>query len=292
VYFVSRNSVFRVDTKGILTLVAGTMQPGYAGDGGPAINARLRTDDDQNETPEFGMPSGLAVDTRGNIYVSDGGNRRVRKISPDGMISTVAGTGVNGYTGDTGPATAAQLSNPRGLAVDAAGNLYIADSAAVRKVSVVGVISTAAPFSGVGVAVDGDGNLYVVDYTRVRKITPNGTVTTVVGGTGIIGDAGDGGPATSAAFIGPMTVAVDAGGNNLYIGDVGRVRKVSHDGIVNTVAGGGKNDPGDGGPATAAQIAVLGITLDRSGNMYIAGPWRVRKVSSDGMINTVAGNGR
>ena len=115
-------------------------------------------------------------------------------------------------------------------------------------------------------------------------------VTTVAGGTGIIGDAGDGGPATSAAFIGPTAVALDRGGN-LYIGDVSRVRKVSSDGIVSTVAGGGKNDPGDGGPATSAQLAVQSIAVDSSGTLYIAGYRRVRKVSADGIVTTVAGNG-
>jgi trimeric autotransporter adhesin len=138
--------------------------------------------------------------------------------------------------------------------------------------------------------VDGNGNLFVVDYTRVRRVSPNGTVTTVAGGTGIIGDIGDGGAATSAGFIGPTAVALDRVGN-LYIGDVSRVRKVSPDGIINTVAGGGKSDPGDGGPATSAQIAVEGIALDVNGNLYIAGYGRVRKVSPGGTITTVAGNG-
>jgi hypothetical protein len=111
---------------------------------------------------------------------------------------------------------------------------------------------------------------FVVDYTRVLRVSPDGSVKTVAGGTGIIGDSGDGGPATSAAFIVPMTVALDRGGN-LYIGDVYRVRKVTPDGIINTVAGGGKDYPGDGGPATNAQIAVESIAIDAIGNLYIAG---------------------
>jgi hypothetical protein len=157
-------------------------------------------------------------------------------------------------------------------------------------VSAAGVISTAALFGGPGIAVDGGGNLYVVDYTRVRKVSPDGTVTTVAGGTGIIGVSGDGGPATSAAFIGPMAVATDRSGN-LFIGDVSSVRRVSPDGIINTFAGGGKNNPGDGGPALSAQIAVESISIDGSGNLYIAGYSRVRKVLPDGTITTVAGNG-
>ena len=176
------------------------------------------------------------------------------------------------------------------MAIDGAGRLYIADNTAVRVVSAAGTISTAVPFGGGGVAVDGGGNLYVVDYSRVRRVSPSGTVTTVAGGTGIIGQSGDGGPATSAAFIGPTAVGLDGSGN-LYIGDVSRVFKVSPDGIINTVAGGGKNDPGDGGPATSAQIAVLSISLDSAGNLYIAGYARVRKVSPDGTITKVAGNG-
>jgi uncharacterized protein (TIGR03437 family) len=290
IYFISSNSVFRVDSKGVLTRIAGNLQPGYSGDGGQATDAQLSTDDLVDETPAFGVPSGLAMDSKGNLYVSDGGNARVRKISPNGIITTIAGNGTRGDTGDGGPASAAEISNPRGLAVDAADNLYIADSSAVRKVSPGGTISTAASFGGLGVALDSSGSLYVVDYARVRKVSPDGTVTTVAGGTGIIGDAGDGGPATSAAFIGPTTVAIDGGGN-LYIGDVSRVRKVSPDGIIHTVAGGGNANPGDGGPAISAQISVESIALDATGNLYIAGFGRVRKVSSDGMIATVAGNG-
>jgi len=289
IYFISSNSVFRVDPKGVLTRTAGNLQPGYSGDGGPALDAQLYTDDLGNETPAFGFPSGLAMDSKGNLYVSDGGNARVRKISPNGIITTIAGNGGRGDTGDGGPATAAEISNPRGLAVDASDNLYIADSSAVREVSPAGTISTAAPFGGLGVVLDSSGSLYVVDYMRVRKVSPDGTVTTVAGGTGIIGDLGDGGPATSAAFIGPTTVAIDGGGD-LYIGDVGQVRKVSPDGIIHTVAGGSTN-PGDGGPATSAQISVESIALDATGNLYIAGHGRVRKVSLAGTIATVAGNG-
>lgn len=290
VYFTTSNSVFQVDPNGSLTRIAGNLQPGYSGDGGPATDAQLFTDDLVDETPAFGFPSGLARDSKGNLYVSDGGNARVRKISPNGIITTVAGNGTRGYTGDGGPAGAAEISNPRGLAVDTADDLYIADSSAVRKVSPAGTITTVAPFGGLGVALDSSGSLYVVDYTRVRKVSTDGTVTTVAGGTGIIGDLGDGGPATSAAFIGPTTVAIDGGGD-LYIGDVSRVRKVSPDGIINTVAGGGSTDPGDGGPAISAEVSVESIALDATGNLYIAGYGRVRKASPDGTIVTVAGNG-
>jgi uncharacterized protein (TIGR03437 family) len=287
-YFVSSNSVFRVDPNGGLTRIAGNLKPGYSGDGGPATEAQLSTDGLLNGASS--VPSGLATDSQGNLYISDSGNARVRRISPDGVITTVAGNGTPGDSGDGGPATAAQIAAPSGLAFDAAGNLYIADSAAVRKISTTGIISTAAPFGALGAAVDSGGNLFVVDYTQVRMISPSGTVKIVAGGTGIIGISGDGGPATSAAFIGPTGIAIDGGGN-LYIGDVGRVRKVTPDGIINTIAGGGSADPGDGGAATGAEISVVSIALDNLGNLYIAGYGRVRKVSHDGTITTVAGNG-
>ena len=293
VYFISSNTVFRVDPKGALTRVAGNQHAGYSGDGGPAFDAQLSTDDEEGgDFTAFGFPSGLAVDANGNVYISDGGNARIRKVSPDGIITTVAGTGVRGYSGDGGPGTSAQISNPRGLAVDPNGDLYIADTINVRKLSAGGIIGTAASISALGVAVDSVGNLYVVDYRGVRKVSQvDGTITTVAGGTGIIGDGGDGGPATSAAFIGPTAVALDRAAN-LYIGDVSRIREVSSDGFIKTVAGGGKDDPGDGGPATSAQIAVESIAVDATGSLYIAGNGRVRKVSPDGTITTVAGNGK
>jgi uncharacterized protein (TIGR03437 family) len=287
-YFISSNSVFRVDSNGGLTRIAGNLKPGYSGDGGPAINAQLSTDGVMNGNAN--VPSGLAMDSKGNLYISDRGNARVRRISPDGLITTVAGNGTPGDSGDGGPATSAQIMNPRGLAVDAAGNLYIADTAAVRRISTTGIISTAASFGGIGVSVDSGGNLFILDYMQVRMVSPTGIAKTVASWTGSSGFTGDGGPATSAGFIVPTGVAIDDG-SNLYIGDVDRVRKVTPDGIINTVAGGGSADPGDGGPATSAQISVASIALDHSGDLYIAGYRRIRKVSHDGTITTVAGNG-
>src|SRR5262249_39289669 len=127
-YFVSSNSVFRVDANGGLTRIAGNIKPGYSGDGGPAIDAQLSTDNLVNGVLQPYEPGGLAVDSKGNLYISDGGNARVRRISPDGVITTVAGNGTHGASGDGGPATAAEIMNPRGLAIDAAGNAYIADT--------------------------------------------------------------------------------------------------------------------------------------------------------------------
>src|SRR5262249_8544328 len=129
VYFISSNSVFRVDPKGLLTRIAGNLHAGYSGDGGPAIDAQLFTDDlSETDFRVIGLPSGLAVDEKSNLYISDGGNGRIRKVSPNGIITTVAGNGTRGYSGDGGPANAAQLASPHGLSVDSAGNLYIANT--------------------------------------------------------------------------------------------------------------------------------------------------------------------
>jgi uncharacterized protein (TIGR03437 family) len=201
------------------------------GDNGPATSAQLA------------LPYGIAVDSGGNLYVADWGNNRIRKVS-NGVITTVAGNGTRGFSGDNGLATAAQLANPQGIAVDSAGNLYIADfgNASIRKVS-------------------------------------NGIITTVAG-NGTPGFSGDNGPATSAQLYLPYGVAVDSAGN-LYIGDSGnnRIRKVSN-GVIATVAGNGTfGFSGDNGPATSAQLAnPYGVAIDSAGNLYIgdSGNSRIR----------------
>jgi uncharacterized protein (TIGR03437 family) len=305
VYFTSDNCVLKLDSTGTLTRVAGTSRLGYSGDGGQATSA------------QFANPTGVAVDAAGDLYIADSGNSRVRKVSPSGVISTAAGNGFSGSSGDGGQATAAQLSEPLGVAVDAAGNLYIADSGSerVRRVSSSGVITTVAGngtagFSGdggpainaqlhlvgfAGVAVDAAGNLYVADSgnERVRKVSPAGTITTVAG-NGTVGHSGDGGLATGAQLNFPAAVAVDAAGN-VYIADDDnqRIRKVSASGTIITVAGGGQG-AGDGGAATsAALVNPDGVAVDASGNLYIAddGSYRVRKVSAAGIITTAAGDG-
>jgi sugar lactone lactonase YvrE len=302
---------------GIISTVAGTGIVGSSGDGGSATAARLAS------------PFGVAVDTAGNLYIADnagneapfGGLRivgdtndnRVRKVTPDGAISTIAGNGTFGLSGDGGPATAAQLAGPTGVAVDNAGNLFIADfdNGRVRKVTPAGAISTIAgpvlsdpldrPLS---VAVDGDGNIfYAVSYrNQIRKITPQGTVSIVAGGnTG--GFGGDGGSALAAKLNIPMGLAIDAAGN-LFIADTdnNRVRKVTPQGTISTVAGNGSdgfgggfpNDTGsgDGGPATSAQLVPLAVAVDRYGNLFITDYHnsRIRKVTPTGTISTVAGN--
>ncbi|HYB61284.1 MAG TPA: NHL repeat-containing protein [Methylomirabilota bacterium] len=247
------NSVLKVAPDGTVSTVAGNGTAGYSGDGGPATRAQLK------------FPQGLALDSAGNLYIADSSNHRVRRVALDGTISTVAGNGTPGYSGDGGPATDAQLNAPIGIAVDAANNLYIADygNERVRKVGSDGIISTVA---GKGL---GDGHCQ----------TP----------------PADGGPATSGQLCGLGTVAVDMKGN-VYISDSGnqRVRKVSH-GVISTVAGNGTAGySGDGGPAVRAQLNFPdGIAVDSLGNLYIADSanMRIRKVAPDGIISTVAGNG-
>ena len=299
-FFANQNAVLRLDaTTGLLTLVAGNGTTGFSGDNGPATSAQLN------------HPIGVAVDSAGNLYIADANNNRIRKVS-NGVISTAAGNGTQGFSGDNGPATSAQLNSPNGVAVDSAANLYIADTGnyRVRKVS-NGAITTVAgggsplgdngPATGgwlglpSGVAVDSAGNLYITDLdnNRVRKVS-NGVITTVAG-NGTYGFSGDNGPATSAQLYGPEGVAVDNAGN-LYIADTynERIRKVSN-GVITTVAGNGVccGFSGDNGLATRAQLnGPWGAAVDSAGNLYIAdySNNRIRKVVN-GVITTVAGDG-
>jgi len=288
----------------IITTVAGGEVSAEDGDGGPAIDAGLNG------------PYGIAMDSSGNLYVADSVGETVRKVTPSGVISTVAGNEVDGYLGDGGPATGAELSSPMGIAVDSIGNLYIADfgNNVIRKVTPAGVISTLAgsrnpgyngdggPATSAelhfprGVAVDSTGNLYIADSGNnvIRKVTPAGVISTVAG-NGIGGYEGDDGPATSAELRNVQSVAVDGGGN-LYIADYGNsvIRKMTAAGVISTVAGNGSMGyAGDGGPATSAELNPLGVNVDGNGNIYIADTFnnRIRMVTAAGVISTVAGNG-
>jgi hypothetical protein len=285
-------------SSGALTLVAGSGTFGYTGDNGPATGAQLET------------LSAIAVDTAGNLYIADDYSAVIRKVSTNGIITTFAGTGTPGFSGDHGPATSAQLTSPSGLAVDAEGSLYISDlNNRVRKVS-NGLITTVAgngkrgssgdggPATNAelnspsGLAVDAAGNIYIADRSnRVREIS-NGVITTVAG-NGTSGFSGDGGPAVNAQLTSPSGVAVDAEGN-LYITERGnRIRQVSN-GVITTVAGTGMPGfSGDGGPATGALLTTpTGLAVDAAGNLFIGDPanHRIRRISN-GTITTVAGGG-
>ncbi|NNJ05963.1 hypothetical protein HHX38_17750 [Streptomyces sp. PKU-MA01144] len=285
--------------------VAGTGAAGFGGDGGPAVSAQLN------------YPRGLAVDGAYAVYIADGNNHRIRKITADGRISTVAGTGAAGFAGDGGPATTARLHTPLSVTVDSTGNLYIADhgNQRIRKITADGTISTvagtgAAGFAGDGgpassaqlhnpyaVAVDGEDGLCVADCGnhRVRRITADGKISTVAG-TGSAGFAGDGGPATTARLHTPLSVTVDSTGN-LYIADHGnqRIRKITADGTISTVAGtGAAGFAGDGGPASSAQLHnPYAVAVDGEDGLCVAdcGNHRVRRITADGKISTVAGTG-
>ena len=289
------NRIRKVDTStGIITTVAGNGTRGFAGDGGQATAAQIN------------RPRGVGVDGSGNLYIADSGNERIRKVDTSGIITTVAGTGTTGFSGDGGQATAAQLNRPHGVAVDGTGNLYIADNLnhRIRKVDSSGVITTVAGTGAAGrldepvrVAFDGSGNFYIADYGnhQIRKVDSSGTITTVAG-TGGAGFSGDNGQATAAQLDNPHGVAVDGSGN-IYIADSDnhRIRKVDTSGVITTVAGTGTAGfSGDGGQATAAQINLpFGVDVDGSGNLYIADykNHRIRKVDSSGVITTFAGTG-
>ena len=282
--------VRRVDANGTITTVAGTGEGGFGGDGGPAGAALLW------------RPIGVAVDSAGNLYISDQGNHRIRRVDRSGIITTVAGNGKGDYGGDGGPAVDAGLYDPRAVAVDGAGNLYIAQTTAgrIRRVDTAGIITTVA--TGLrfprGLAVDGSGNLYIADSVndRIRRVDAQGVVTTVAG-TGVGGFGGDGGPAVQARLHFPYGLAVDSAGN-LYIADLGnhRIRRVDGSGIITTVAGIGTGGfDGDGGPALGAQLnGPRGLAVDGSDNLYIAdlGNHRIRRVDGSGSINTIAGIGK
>ena len=303
---LSNDRIFEVTSNGALKVVAGNGIFGFSGDGGPAASAALQLITTASDTP------GLAVDSAGNLYIADSGNNRIRKVS-NGVITTVAGNGNQGFSGDGGPATSASLFAPTGVAVDAAGNLYIADygNNRIRSVS-NGVITTIAGdgsrgYAGAGgpatmeglngpdgLAVDLAGNLYIADTGDYRILKVSNGMMTPFAGNGSPGGSGDGVPAASAEFGSPVAVAVDSAGD-VYIADefIGQIRKVSN-GVLSTVAGNGMGGfSGDGGPATSASIGyATGVAVDPTGNVYLSDTTneRVRKVSN-GLITTIAGNG-
>jgi len=303
---VGNQRIRKVTFSGTVTTVstvAGGGTGGHNGDGIPSYTAELN------------LPHGTAVDAAGNLYIADQNNNRIRKIDPNGIITTVAGKDTAGYSGDGGLATAAKLNNPNDVAVDAAGNIYISDeyNHRIRMVS-SGTITTLAGtgiggflgdggpaasarlFNPHGVAVDISGNVYISDWynNRIRKVT-SGTITTIAGTT-TPGYSGDDGPALGAKFNGPRGITVDAAGN-IYFADFfnNRIRKISTTGTITTVAGNGQGTyTGDGGLAINSPIYnPSSVEVDAAGNLYIADHLnhRIRKVSTAGVISSVAGNG-
>jgi hypothetical protein len=270
---------------GIITLVAGTGNSGYSGDGGPALNAT------------FNMPYALTVDTNGDIYVAERRNVAVRKIhGQTGIVTTIAGTGEKGYSGDGGPANKAMLREPNDVYLDGKGGLLIADiqDQRIRRVDLrTGVITT---FAGTGeksrvgdgkrateaslmgaraVCMDKLGNTYICERegNGVRKVDAKGILTTVAGAESIRGYTGDGGPALAASWGAPKAMRCDPRNNIIVVdSENNAVRRIdARTGIVNTIAGGHAGGDGDGGPATAAGLArPHGCGLDAAGNLYIA----------------------
>ncbi len=272
-------------------------------------------DDVAATTALLNQPRGIVRDLAGNLYVAELGGHRVRRIAPDGKIYIVAGTGTAGFSGDGGAATSAQISSPRSLAIDAFGNLLIADTGnnRVRQISPNGTIATiagtgSATYSGDGgaptsagmnpwgVAVDSTGNIYIAELqnNRIRKIS-GGVISTVVG-TGVAGNTGDGGPATSADIDNPQAVAVDVTGN-IYVASPARhnIRKVNTSGTISLFAGTGTaGSIGDGGQAALAQIdGPVSMSIASDGTLFIAdtNAHRVRKITSAGVISTHSGTG-
>ncbi|MBS1828547.1 MAG: hypothetical protein JST93_24790 [Acidobacteria bacterium] len=287
IYFASptRNKVFKISSTGTVTTVAGNGGSGFSGDGGPAISATLSD------------PFDVTLDNVGNLYIADTSNNRIRKVSPNGVITTIAGAGMNGDSGDGGPASNAWIFFPAALKFDSVGNLYFAESFRIRRITPDGRIFTVAGtgafgYSGDGglasnatlgkvtsLAFDSAGNLFLADSSnqRVRKINPAGIITTFAG-NGVAAFQGDGGPAASASVSNPYGVVVDSL-DNLYIADSfnHRVRKVTPAGIITTVA---------------SISTPEGVAVDNQGNLLVLenGVY-LRAISPAGVISTVAGNG-
>ncbi len=292
-----------------LITFAGNGTQGFSGDGGIATNAQIF------------CPTNVTGDNKGNIYIADGNSSVIRKVDAAGIISTIAGNNVPGYTGDGGPASAAQINDPYSICFDNIGNMYFSDIGAnvIRKIDLNGIITTiagngTAGFSGdggpalqaqlqepAGICIDNTGNLYFCDLAnqKIRKVDKNGVISTFAG-AGFFsyeGYSGDGGPATAALLNSPGSISISPSSGEIYFSDIGNfaIRKIDKNGIITTVAGTGvMGYSGDGGPASAAQFNdVETIVFDQNNNLYLADLTNaaIRKIDASGIVTTIAGNG-
>ena len=289
---------------GIISTVVGNGTATYTGDNGQASAATINT------------PPYIVFDNADNLYIVDKGNHVIRKVNAAGVITTIAGNGLPGFSGDNGPATAAQLHTPTCVALDGSGNIYIADGAnyRIRKINAMGIITTVAGngYSGYngegvpatnakinpyGIGIDDHNNLYLSEggSNRIRKVDASGIINTIAG-DGTAGFSGDGGPATAAQFhtLGYITVS---SADEILIADWmnHRIRKIDAVGNITTIAGnGGTGNTGDGGRATDATFeAPNAVNLDNDGNIYISDNFAdvIRKISASNIITTIAGDG-
>lgn len=291
------NAIRQITASGAVSTLAGVTRAGSADGVGTAAR--------------FKNPLGAAADASGNVFVVDYGNDTIRKITPAGEVSTLAGTaGVAGSADGTG--AAASFTGPGGVATDASGNVYVADTEnnVIRKITPAGVVTTLAGTAGVtgsaddtgaaagfnnpgATAVDSSGNVYVTDAGNhvIRKITPAGEVTTLAGTAGVSGSSD--GTGAAASFAAPSGIAIDGNGN-LYVADAGNhtIRKVTPAGVVTTLAGSADAAGSDDGAGTAALFdSPQGVALDSAGNLYVAdtGNHTIRKITSAGVVSTIAG---
>ncbi len=282
-YIGHMNAVRKVDRAGVVTTYAGGPGTSFAplGDGGPAKGARLRN------------PFSLAVDRNDNLYIADRSDKRIRRVSPNGVIDTVAGNGQSGQSsGDGGPATSATIADPSNIKIDAAGDLFILDGIRIRKVT-GGSINTVASFSpATSLGFDSAGNLLIGTGRSIVRLGPGDTRTTIAG-TGSQGYSGDGGTAR-AAEISIHDMAVDSSGNIVFSDvEANRVRRITPNNIITTIAGnGGFRFSADGVFASSANLrSPLTTAVDTIGNVYFSDTNRIRRITTSGRLETVAGNG-